>query len=201
MKTFAIGDIHGGHKSLLQCLERSEFDYGNDRLIVLGDIVDGWPETPQCIEELLKVRNLVLVMGNHDQWAYDWFRFRAMPDIWISQGGQATIDAYLGRPDLQRKHHNFFRQAHYHFVDKENRLYIHGGLRPFLPIQEQSPEVLMWDRDLAIDAMRGPVDVPNYKEVFLGHTTTERFSLERVISGNVILLDQGAGWSGRNKNN
>ncbi len=27
MKIFAIGDIHGAYKSLLQCLERSGFDF------------------------------------------------------------------------------------------------------------------------------------------------------------------------------
>ena len=38
-KTYAIGDIHGAYKSLVQCLERSKFDYNNDRLIVMGDVV------------------------------------------------------------------------------------------------------------------------------------------------------------------
>jgi len=41
MKTFTIGDIHGGHKALLQCLERSGTDKKNDRLLCLGDVVDG----------------------------------------------------------------------------------------------------------------------------------------------------------------
>jgi serine/threonine protein phosphatase 1 len=75
MKKFVIGDIHGGYKSLLQCLERSDFNYEEDQLIVLGDVVDGWPETPQCIEELLKVKNLIYIMGNHDAWADQWLRF------------------------------------------------------------------------------------------------------------------------------
>lgn len=197
MPTFAIGDIHGAYKALLQCLERSGFDYGKDRLIVLGDIVDGWPETPQCIEELLKIKNLVVVMGNHDKWAYDWFKFGLEPDIWTSQGGKATIDAYREHPDLLEKHRDFFKKAPYYFIDEERRVYVHGGFYRFMPIEEQSPEVLMWDRDLAIDAMRGPVFIKEYREVFLGHTTTERVSLEPVISGNVILLDQGGGWSGK----
>lgn len=47
MRTFTIGDIHGGYKALKQCLERSKFNYKEDHLIALGDIVDGWPETPE----------------------------------------------------------------------------------------------------------------------------------------------------------
>ena len=38
MKTFVIGDIHGAYKALLQCFERSGFDYEKDHLIVLGDV-------------------------------------------------------------------------------------------------------------------------------------------------------------------
>jgi len=49
MKTFVIGDIHGAYKALIQCLKRSKFDYDRDRLICLGDVVDGYPETKECI--------------------------------------------------------------------------------------------------------------------------------------------------------
>jgi len=47
---------NGGHtrcnKALRQCLERSSFDYENDRLIQLGDIVDEYPEVYEFVEEL-----------------------------------------------------------------------------------------------------------------------------------------------------
>ena len=36
-----MGDIHGNYRGLLQCLEKSNFDYDNDKLIQLGDVVDG----------------------------------------------------------------------------------------------------------------------------------------------------------------
>jgi hypothetical protein len=35
-KIFAIGDIHGAYKALIQCFERSGFDRENTRLIVLS---------------------------------------------------------------------------------------------------------------------------------------------------------------------
>jgi len=31
LKTYAIGDIHGAFKALIQCFERSKFDYKKDR--------------------------------------------------------------------------------------------------------------------------------------------------------------------------
>jgi serine/threonine protein phosphatase 1 len=72
MRTFVIGDIHGAYKALLQCFARAGFNYDRDRLIVLGDVCDGYWEVRQCIDELLKVKNFDLVIGNHDLWALDW---------------------------------------------------------------------------------------------------------------------------------
>jgi serine/threonine protein phosphatase 1 len=38
MRTLVMGDIHGAHKALVQCLEKSGFNMEHDRLIQLGDI-------------------------------------------------------------------------------------------------------------------------------------------------------------------
>lgn len=65
-KVFCIGDIHGSYKGLLQCLRKSNFDYKNDTLICLGDVVDGWSQVKECFDELLKIKNLIYVIGNHD---------------------------------------------------------------------------------------------------------------------------------------
>ena len=44
LRTFVIGDIHGAHKALIQCFERSGFDHSSDRLISLGDACDDCPD-------------------------------------------------------------------------------------------------------------------------------------------------------------
>lgn len=72
MKTYAIGDIHGAYKALIQCFKRAKFDYKQDRLIVLGDVCDGYPDVKQCIDELLRIKHCDLVIGNHDMWSLDW---------------------------------------------------------------------------------------------------------------------------------
>ena len=41
MRTWVVGDIHGGYRALMQVFERSQFDRERDRLIALGDLVDG----------------------------------------------------------------------------------------------------------------------------------------------------------------
>jgi hypothetical protein len=59
MRKFVMGDIHGAHRAMLQCFERSGFDDQNDLLIQLGDVADGYPEIHECVEELLQVKNRI----------------------------------------------------------------------------------------------------------------------------------------------
>lgn len=67
MREFVIGDIHGEYQKLIKCLKAVNFDYQNDKLIQLGDIVDRGPHSYHCIEELKLIKNLILIKGNHDE--------------------------------------------------------------------------------------------------------------------------------------
>lgn len=203
-RQFVIGDIHGAHKALLQCLQRASFDYEKDILISLGDLCDGWPETVEVIEELKKIKDFLLVKGNHDLWLEEYLNFGLQPDIWTMQGGQATIDSYLKNPDALKLHRDFFKQAAKCFVDDKNRIFCHGGFERGIDIKVQLLEKLMWDRTLATKAAGEKADslfqVHEYKKVFLGHTTVNSFKkLARNKphwGGNVCLMDTGAGWEG-----
>ncbi len=198
---YVIGDIHGAYKALLQCFERSQFDYKKDRLIVLGDVCDGYSEAKQCIDELLKIRHCDYIIGNHDLWALDWATRGIKEDIWLKQGGRETIASYGGQ-EMPQAHVDFLKNAHL-WIELKGRLFVHGGFNPLAPIGEQRLEVLVWDRDLFYDARRKYLVNPDfqydgYTEIFIGHTTTQTFgSLEPLKLCNVWNLDTGAGWSGK----
>ena len=197
-KIFVLGDIHGAHKALIQCLERSQFDYDNDTLIVLGDVVDEWPETPQCIEELLKINNLIYIMGNHDAWADKWLRFAQRELNWIMQGGQVTIDAYIKNGDLLIKHRDFFAAKPYKYIDDKNRLFVHGGIIKGIGINRHYVGDLMWDRSLVQRALQKDFKRDRrFSEIYIGHTSIWKYSHEPLIKGNVIMLDTGAGYDGK----
>ena len=66
MKRYVIGDIHGNYKALVQVLKKSKFDYKKDTLILIGDVVDGYNESYEVVEELIKIKNKVFILGNHD---------------------------------------------------------------------------------------------------------------------------------------
>jgi len=198
MNKFVIGDMHGGHKALLQCLERSGFNKEKDQLICLGDVADGWPEVTECFEELLSMKNLIFVRGNHDNWLLDYLRTEETPDIWITQGGKNSFLSYNKRPDLKEKHRDFLMSTPYYYLDEEKRLFVHGGLNLAYPFHEQTAEDLMWSRDIYNLWRNGnaPIHIPGFKEVYLGHSSVGKYIERPVFSGNVIFMDTGGGWEG-----
>jgi len=149
MKKFVIGDIHGNYKALMQCLEKSKIDYDKDKLIVLGDVVDGLPQVKECVDELLKFKNLVYILGNHDEWAYEWYGERIQDQmggpkyIWTSQGGANTIKSYGS--DMPESHLKLLREApimHLEYHYDNAYLFVHGGINPNKKIENQDRDVV-----------------------------------------------------------
>jgi len=222
MKTFCIGDIHGGYKSFIQCLERSGFDKKRDKLICLGDVADGWSEVPEVFDELLTIDNLVYIIGNHDYWLLDYFNTASRPHIWTSQGGKSTLQSYESLKNMMEwdkieAHHKLLRNAHYYYKDENNRVFVHGGFNWHKPIEENYREDIMWDRNMYFTALywqfqhdeRGEKlnTFKDYNEIFVGHTTTNYTGTHKFNSiipsdkpvhvSNLWNLDQGGGYEGK----
>jgi serine/threonine protein phosphatase 1 len=196
MKKFVIGDIHGRIEALKQVLKLSNFDYENDKLIILGDVVDGGYNTYEVIEELLKIKNRIFVIGNHDCWVKDYFYFGYQPEVWTSQGGQNTINSYLKRMEIKQSHKDFFNTGYYWYCE-DNMLFVHGGFDPMLGVEKTDFGIIIWDRDLIKYAQKHKIY--KWKYVFVGHTTTQMFDnkIEPIWLNNLCMMDTGAGWNGK----
>lgn len=195
-KTYVIGDIHGAYQALKQCLERSGFNYDEDHLICLGDVCDGWPDTKLCIDELLKVKNLVYIFGNHDLWALRWMKTRIVENAWMTQGGAATISSY--QHIIPQNHIDFFERALPYYI-LNNKLFVHAGIDPQRPLEQQDIRIFSWDRTLVQKAWglflkQITVKLTPFDEVYIGHTPIP-FS-HPIQSCEIWMMDTGAGWSG-----
>lgn len=224
-RTFAIGDIHGAYKALVQCLERSGFNKEEDELIQLGDVVDGWSEVYECVEELLTIKKLIVIKGNHDDWFNDWLTKGGHPTYWL-QGGVGTLSSYCKNLDciyhgsdaggyrtslnfamIPQKHREFFANQKLYYIDNYNRCFVHGGFKrtefvDYLAIVD--PIDFYWNRDLynqAKSCIKGQKlkTANEFKEIFIGHSATinDDRTFKPVISGGVYNLDQGAGFRGK----
>ena len=199
MRTFVMGDIHGQHAALLQCLERSGFNRINDRLIQLGDVIDRGPDSFACVEELLSIPHLIAIRGNHDEWFRQFLETGWHPSGW-EMGAVATAKGYLrvtGRETLLKhgnsgrktaleptdvpiSHRQFFERQVDFFIDEENNCYVHAGFNRFLPFHSQaSKSIYYWDRELwnsALDWLLASLHNPHI-DPFYVTTSLRHFSI------------------------
>jgi serine/threonine protein phosphatase 1 len=213
MKTYVIGDLHGGYRGLIQCLEKVNFDYENDRIISVGDLCDGWSETHLIFDEVRKMKNFVHVMGNHDEWSLQGLtRSNKLGEImlnrsWLSQGGQATKNSYESLDEIgKEKFIQLLKDALPYYIDEKNRLYVHAGYDRNLSVKnsEYTPELekssgdLWWDREMWDGLNRGyNLEDPRYDKVFIGHTPTLSKGTSKPMNiGNVWNVDTGAAFYG-----
>lgn len=197
MRTFVIGDIHGQYHALMMCLKQSDFHVDQDRLIVLGDVCDrgGWVR--ECIDELLKIKHLVYLLGNHDQWTLHWATTGEVLPQWQQYGGRQTMFSYQQK--MPQEHIDFLLKALMFFEDK-NRLFVHAGFDLQKGVAGSDQELFLWDRELFKIAKEKHVLEPQlllggYQEIFIGHTPDFTGSTtEPKKFCNVWAMDTGAGY-------
>ncbi len=204
-----MSDSHGGYRAMMQCLERCGFDNDADQLYFLGDVVDGWPETKESIDVLLGINHLVYLLGNHDQWALEYYgdkmgKGEDPPGLWLWQGGAATIESYGAGKPMPKDHLALLQNAKPYHVTEDNILLVHAGFDTEKAIEETDPDYLIWDRTFVKRCYSRfvaghPLTVAPYKEVYIGHTPTislDRRNKKPLHIGNVTLTDTGAAFNG-----
>src|SRR6201996_7090713 len=129
-RTYVIGDVHGAFRALQQVIERATLKR-DDRLIFLGDYVDGWSQSREVMEYLMLLDSeyqCIFIKGNHDAWAEEWLGGWGTSRDWLFHGGDATVSSYAGidSRDLSR-HLEFLNRMSPYYEDKQGRLFVHAG--------------------------------------------------------------------------
>lgn len=213
MSKYAIGDIHGGLKALKQLISKLNLGKG-DELVFLGDYVDGWSESAQVIEFLMKFSKeykCVFIKGNHDVWCEDWLRSQTVEPVWYQHGGKGTIESYSEINEMDKlKHLGFFEQMKLYHIDSNNRLFIHAGFTSMHGVEEEYSEAnfyydrtlwemtLVFDKSIKKDAVNYPKRLTHYNEIYIGHTPTINYKEHRPMNAlNVWNVDTGAAFTGK----
>jgi serine/threonine protein phosphatase 1 len=202
MRRLVMSDSHGSYKGIVQCLERSRFNPDQDQLIFLGDVVDGWSETKESIELLMQFKNLVYLLGNHDEWAIQFYQGELIHELrsWLRHGGEATMNSYgIGEP-MPQEHLAFLLDAKPYYVTDDHKLFVHAGFNPALDITQTGTRELIWSRDFInrchIQYKISPAfTVAPFDQIYVGHTPTTDLLESQTLPfcmGNVTMMDTGA---------
>ncbi len=213
MKTFAIGDIHGGLKALIQVINKLAINE-EDCLIFMGDYVDGWSDSAQVIDfliELSKKINCTFIKGNHDVLCENWLKNNEVDPSWYRHGGKETIESYDNYSNLDKKDHlAFFNKTKMYYINNENKLFLHAGFTSMHGVlKETSIHTLcedrtLWEMAIAMDPSLKPQmntypkRLNHYKEIYIGHTPTTNYGLSEPMNAfNVWNIDTGAAFKGK----
>ncbi len=142
--TYAIGDIHGCLESLDQLLKKIT-PRPEDELVFVGDYIDRGPQSREVVDRLLTLpHRCVFLMGNHERMLLD-FLAGEDEDIYLENGGRATLASYGGDPDdIPAAHLAFFHNLR-PMYETPDYLFVHAGIRPMVPVAEQGAHDLDLD--------------------------------------------------------
>lgn len=212
-RVYAVGDVHGRadlltalHKRIAKDADKAE---ESRRVIVyLGDYVDRGPDSAGVIDRLIESPlpdfEQVFLMGNHEEFFLDFLNDPATGAHWVENGGDATLSSYGidtsngAIQDMEALHEQLRRaipEDHLAFLQElsvthreGDYLFVHAGIRPGVPLNEQSDDDLLWIREPFLES----ADAREFVVVH-GHTPVKAAELH----DNRIAVDTGAVWSGR----
>jgi len=190
-KTFIIGDVHGCLEMLLKLMDTIEWRPETDRLIFLGDYIDRGKDSRGVIDFILSLFErspyVECLMGNHENILLDFLSGKDLTTFFLN-GGRATLNSYriqnqlLGDSLIPKEHVDFLKSLRT-LIELDDYYVVHAGLKPGVPIAEQSLEDLLWIRESFIFS-----DYNFGKKVIFGHTPFAH----PVTMPNKIGLDTGA---------
>lgn len=213
-RIYAIGDIHGRLDLLREILDLIDQDdaargAANTSLIFLGDVVDRGPDSRGVIEKLIELsrgkRTAIFIKGNHDEiFVRTCQGDKRAAGLFDRVGGRETLLSYgvsekdydesdlagltkLALGNVPADHLAFLESFQdYHVVG--DYLFVHAGVKPGVPIEEQKGSDLRWVRGEFL-CHRGS----HGRMVVHGHNITDEVDEQ----GNRIGLDTGGFATGR----
>ena len=214
LRVYAVGDIHGRLDLIEALLERIDADNRargegiETRYIFLGDLIDRGPDSRGVVELLLafsRTANARFLMGNHEQvFLHAMSGDRGAMRFFNRIGGRETLLSYgiteedyraldfdeltaLAKEKVPAEHLAFL-SGFEKWIELGDYLFVHAGLKPGVPLEQQEASDLCWIRQEFLDH-RESFD----RIVVHGHSITEEID----VRANRIGIDTGAFASGR----
>ncbi len=213
-RIYAIGDIHGRADLLDQLIDMIEADDAargdaDFQLIFLGDLIDRGPDSARVVETvgglLASGDQVRLIKGNHEEvFAAAAAGHAQSIRLLMKIGGYETLASYgISRTEADRgtiddladllkaripQRHLDIIEAGEDMVRSGDYVFVHAGIRPGMPIDQQQGSDLRWIRGAFLDARRRDPFV-----VVHGHTPTEAVEFKPGRIG----IDTGACYSGK----
>ena len=109
---YIIADIHGCYNEYINFLKKIKFT-DKDTLYILGDVVDRGPEPIKILQDMMKRKNVVRFIGNHEFMMYTILKKLTVEitaencenyldaddilkyNLWLQNGGYTTLKQFF----------------------------------------------------------------------------------------------------------
>lgn len=208
---YAVGDIHGcvAELRLLEAaiVDDSAHVEGEKWIVYLGDYIDRGPDSAGVLDRLIahppQGFQRICLTGNHELMMLDYVQNPRPTSGWLSFGGMETLNSYgisssttlesarivsgTLASHIPNDHLTFLAELPL-MLNLPGVTFVHAGLRPGIPLDEQREEDLVFIRDAFFEAPPWPDRL-----VVHGHTP----AAEPVIAPGRICIDTAAFATGR----
>lgn len=196
-KLYAVGDIHGCYNLLMSKLKAIGFDFENDLLVAVGDLVDRGIQNEECVG-LLDQPWFTSVKGNHEDLCISGSTSIQAFNCHIQNGGawlyelpkpkQAEIIAKLETlPTVLEVNHNGKKYGFVHGHIEQNDWTEFKGSFSNASLRN-ADQLAMWGRDRVDIDNTQYMHVTGVDAVIMGHTVSQR-PMKR---DNCYYIDTGA---------
>lgn len=207
VRIYVVGDVHGRFDLLCALQDKISADASGAARIIeiyLGDYIDRGPQSREVIDLLIGLtrdrRERIFLKGNHEETLLKFLNDPQILASWRQFGGVETLHSYgvdlsvlrdeQGYEQIQKEFAARFSASHRGFFQSLQTsatiggyFFVHAGVRPGVPLEEQKEEDLMWIRQDFLESRAN-----HGKVIVHGHTPVE----QPEIWPNRINIDTGA---------
>ncbi|HOY78080.1 MAG TPA: metallophosphoesterase family protein [Hyphomonadaceae bacterium] len=207
-RVYAVGDVHGRADLLARLLDSINEDTaaggfdGKPVLIFLGDYIDRGFQSKDVIDILLSEKmssfETYFLKGNHEAAMLQFLHDPTIGPRWAEFGGVETLVSYGIRPPRMRTSTDEWALAsqqlndtlppdHLSFLNNldisvrvGDYVFVHAGVRPGVPLDQQTEQDMLWIRDDFLNDVRqlGAVIVHGHTPASKPHKDSRRVGID-----------------------
>ncbi|MDO7355974.1 metallophosphoesterase [Acinetobacter baumannii] len=207
-RLFVVGDLHGCYTLLMNKLKEIEFNFQQDLIVSVGDLIDRGNENLECLS-LINEPWFKAIRGNHEQMCIEATLDPQMKNIHSHHGGawlyelamhqqQIVVEQCYNLPVILEIQH---KQKKYGFIHADIHINNWDDFkkeilkRDYFVVGEQSAmQIALWHRGRVQYGKYNPAYkiVTGVDEIYFGHTVVK----ESVQYHNCYFIDTGAVFGG-----
>lgn len=185
-RIIGITDIHGELGKLESLLGKLDL-MPDDTIVFMGDYIDRGKNSKGVIDKIISLSDFckcVYLKGSHE-YAYlnarkgdEYYKY-----LFWNYGGVQTVESYGSFENIYNVHGEFLESL-LPYYETEDYFFIHAGLRPNIPLEEQQEEDFFYIRS---EFYNHKTNFP--KKIIFGHTEFD----EPQVQADKICIDTGCG--------